>query len=528
MGKLADLLRFDHNEEEFELLETEQGEPGFFGGYPEEKKAKAAKPPPPASSSLKINESRLKADFYAEINTDVLFRRFLLGGRIEALVVCINGMASGQQINDFILRQGMRPGCMDGAKDELALYAIEHVFAQQEAKLSGDWGEIKTAILQGQSIVMIEGENQAVIMDTRGFEHRGVGTAENEKVVRGPQESFNESIRTNVTLLRRIIQTEDFVCEFQKAGAKNNISLVVAYRAGIVNQSLLDEVKKRLSKVDTRMIIGEGTIEQLTERHSIFPLPQVLCTERPDRTAAHIMQGHVAVLVEGSPAANVMPVTLFTLMSTSEDAYMRRPLGMILRVVRYLGAIISILLPGYFLATCLHHPGMLSTEVLTTIIASRQMVFLPFGAEVLFLLWVFQLLREAGIRVPGSAGQAIGIIGGLILGQAAVSANMVSTVVLIVVALSGLGTFTIPDYSTQISAGYFRLGLVFAAWLSGLLGFALGVLIIGGWIASQKSYGVPFLAPVSPKTYTDRPGILRGRVTSHSRATDYTNTREDV
>lgn len=523
------LFQFDEPQQEFELLETEKGSPGFWGGYREQApKAEQTPAPPPVSAVLDENEARIRGEFHCDINKDILLRRFLMGGYLPALAVCINGMASSRQVNDFILRQGMRPHCMDDVGSDRARYAMEHVFAQQEAALETDWLCIKAAILQGQTAVFLEGEPQAVVMDTRGFEKRSVPEASNEKVVKGPHESFNESLRTNVTLLRRIIKTDDFICEYQDAGGQNHIALVVAYRKTTVNPHLLTEVKRRLQNIDTRMILSDGTIEQLTEPHSLSPLSQILCTERPDRVAAHIMQGHVAVLVEGSPSANVMPATFFTLMSTAEDTYMRRPLGNILRIVRYIGAGLSVLLPGYFLAAAQHHPGMLSTEVLSTIISSRQMVFLPLGVEMVFLLWVFQLLREAGIRVPGSAGQAIGIIGGLILGQAAVAANMVSTVVLILVALCGLGNFTIPDYSTQIAAEYFRLFLALLGWLGGLLGFTMGVLLVGAWMVSLKSYGVPFLAPVSPKTHTDRPGIFRGRVTTRRRATDYTNTNEDA
>lgn len=526
---LWSLLRFDEDTEEFELLETEEGEPGFFAGrqHMEPGGARGSLQVEPVSDTLSENEQRLKKEFHSEINPDILLRRFLLGGNVEALAVCINGMASAEQINDFILRQGMRPGCMDGAADEPARFAMQHVFAQQEAALSADWATIKAAILEGRCAVFVQGDGQAVLMDTRGFVTRGVEIAQNEKVIRGPQEGFNENLRTNVTLLRRIIKMDDFVCEFQDSGGKNNTKLVIAYRADIVNPSLLKEVKRKLHHVDTRFLFSDGTLEQITERHSLSPLPQVLSTERPDRVAAHIMQGHVAILLEGSPTASVMPATFFTLMSTSEDRYMRKPLGALLRIVRYLGAGVSVLLPGYFLAIALHHQGMLSTEVISTIIESRQMVYLPLGVEMVLLLWVFQLLREAGIRVPGSVGQAIGIIGGLILGQAAVAANMVSTVVLILVAVVGLGNFTIPDYSTQIAAGYFRMFLLLMGWMGGLLGLSAGILILAVWVASLKSYGVPFLSPVAPKTNTNRPNCFRGQDKQMKRATDYTNTQEE-
>ncbi len=520
------ILRFDEPEQEFELLETEEGKPGFFGGAEKEQPPAPPQPEPPPSASVSENEQRLRQEYYVDINPDILLRRFMLGGNVQALTACINGMADGSQINDFILRQGMEAGCMDNASGSLSQHAVDHVFAQQEATLTTDWAKVKKSISEGQTAVFIDGDDKAIIMDTRGFEKRSVSTPQNEKVVRGPQEGFTESIRTNITLLRRIIKTDDFICEFMNAGGKNNVVCVLAYRKSVINPALLKEVKTRLQNIDTHMVLNDGTLEQLTERYPLSPLPQVLNTERPDRAAAHIMQGHVALLCEGSPSANIMPATLFSLMATPEDSYMRRPLGSVLRVVRYIGAALSILLPGYFIAVALYHQGMMSTEVISTIIASRQMVFLPLPIEMLFLLWVFQLLREAGIRVPGSVGHAIGIIGGLILGQAAVTANIVSTVVLIIVALAGMGNFTIPDYSTQIAGEYFRIILVLLGWAGGLLGIAVGVVLIAAWMASLKSYGVPFLAPVVPKTYSNRPAILRGPITQRDRSSDYMNTRE--
>ena len=330
-------------------------------------------------------------------------------------------------------------------------------------------------------------------------------------------------MRTNVTLLRRIIKSDDFVVEFRKSGGRNNNRIALVYRKGVANRTLVNEVKRRFAAVDTLMVLSIGTLEQLTERHPFSPLPQSLTTERPDRVAAHVMQGHVAVLCEGSPLANVMPATLFSIMSSGEDAYLRQPVGTIVRIVRYLGAFLSILMPGYFLALSLHHQGMLSSEVLATVIASRNMVFLPLGVEMIFLLLLFQLLREATISAPGAMGQSIGIIGGLLLGQAAVSANIVSKVVLIVVALAGLGNFTIPDYSTQLAASYYRIALVVFAWFGGLLGLFTAVLVSVALIASLKSYGVPFLSPVSPKTYAKGPVFVRGRVTDHLRASDTMN-----
>lgn len=516
------LFAFDRPDAEFELLETERGEPSMLGGWREAYVPKEETPAPP-SARTEENRRRLSYEYRASINPDLILRSFQLGGNHAAFIAFINGMADGDQINDFILRPCMHMALPEEKPESMCAYLLENVLCMQDVEISDDWTNIKRAVSEGRTALFTDGEARAVILDTRGFIQRGVTEPTNETVIMGPREAFTESIRTNVTLLRRIVKTDDFVCEFRASGGRNNNRIVIAYRQGVANESLVGEVKKRIAKVDTLMVLSAGTIEQMTERKTFSPLPQSLSTERPDRAAALVMQGNVVVIVEGSPIVSVMPATLFLLMSSAEDAYLRAPVGSIIRLVRYIGSFLSIIMPGYFIALTMHHQGMLSSEVLATVIASRNMVFLPLPVEMIFLLLVFQLVREAGLSVPGVMGQSVGIIGGLILGQAAVAANIVSTVVLIIVALTGLGNFTIRDYQTQLAAAYFRTLLVLVAWLGGLLGISCALLLTVAWMATLKSYGVPFLAPVSPKTYARGPVVLRGRVTPKLRANDYVN-----
>lgn len=528
MEKLAEILGFNRKKGEFELLETEAGSPGIRGGWNEGTKGKKTPDINKTESSLDDCISRIREEFRQDINPDLLIRRFSLCGKINAAAVFINGMAKNEVINDFILRAGVSGSLPENMQQPSIDYFVQNVFCVGDAAVESSWKSIKDGIIDGKTAVFIDGEISVPLFDTRGYEHRAVNIPQNEKLVRGPQEGFNENLRTNITLLRRIIRREDLVCEYRTLGSDNNQRVGIMYLHGSANEALVGEVKRRIAKIDTRMVVTSGILEQLTEKHKLFPLPQLLATERPDRAAAHILQGYVVVLIEGSPFVNIMPTTLFTLMASPEDTYFRKPEGSIIRLVRYMGALISVLLPGYFLALSLYHQGMMSTEVLSTMVISRKMVFAPIVTELIFLLAVFQLIREAGLRVPGSIGQAIGIIGGLILGQAAVSANLASSVLLIVVALSGLGNFCIPDYSTQIAASYARLAFVLAAWMSGLLGLCCTLVAMICYLASVKSCGVPFLAPVAPRTYSKRPPILRGVITMHKKAEDYTNTREEA
>ena len=231
--------------------------------------------------SLAENEERLRISFRADINSDLILRPFTLGGKIPAFLAYLNGMADTDQVSDFILRDGMRPGCLDHARGNLARYTMENVFTMGEAETTEAWADVKQAVMEGRSAVFIETCGQAVLMDTRGFEHRSVTEPQAEKVVRGPQEAFVENLRTNITLLRRILHTEDLVCEMRGAGGDNGIRLAILYREGITNITLVEEVKRRLAQIDTRTVIGMGVLEQLTEEHSLSPFPQVLQTELP-------------------------------------------------------------------------------------------------------------------------------------------------------------------------------------------------------------------------------------------------------
>lgn len=522
------LFEFDIAQKEFELLETEKGEPSFFGTFHDAKPKKNKDADESVPNTLEGVREKIKKEFRADINPDIILRSFKIGGEKAALAVFVNGMADNKSVNEFILRDAMHNVKTHGTIEEYtADFCIKNVFTFGEAEKEERWDRIKSGILNGKSAVFIEGCKAAVIMDTRGYEKRAISSPQNEKVVRGPHEGFTENLRTNITLLRRIIRTDDFICEFRDSGGDNSVSLAIAYRDGVANITLVEEIKRRLEKVKTRMIISEGMIEQLIEKSSLSVFPQVLSTERPDRTASSIMQGHVVILLDGSPFANIMPTTLSTLMTSAEDVYLRQPQGSVIRAIRFTGAALSIVTPGIILALSTFHQGLLSTEMLATLITSRVMVFAPMGLEMIFLLLVFQLIREAGLRVAGGISQAVGIIGGLILGQAAVSANLVSSVVLIIVALTGLGNFCIPDYSTQIGAVYMRLALVMAAWLGGLLGFTSVLMLIVALMARAKSFGVPFLSPFAPKTASKHPLILRGKLKMHQRATDFTNTQEE-
>ena len=518
-------LQFDQPYQRFELLETEPaGTPSFFARK-KARRAKAEQSRGRIEKRLDGNRAWIETRFHTDVNSDVILRPFKLGGTVDALAVSMNGMADDRRIADFILRPAFR-ACVDGvARKDLPSYFREHALSMHETELTDRRDAVEQAITEGRTAILFDGAKEAILCDTRGFVSRPVGEPKNEMTIMGPKEAFTENIRTNVTLLRRIVKRPDFVCEFRDAGGTNRTQLALCYLDGTVNPALLNEVKRRLAAISTDMRMTVGRLEQLIEEYTYLPLPQMLNTERPDRAASAVLDGRIALLVEGCPQAGVLPITIGTLLMSGEDLDMRQPVGTVVQLIRMVGALLTTYLPAYFLALALHHPGQLSGEVLETVVASRAMVFLPLWMEMIFLLLVFQLVREAGLRVPGSIGQAIGIIGGLLLGQAAVSANIVSTVVLIIVALTGLGNFAIPDYSAQVAASYYRVLLCVAATLGGLLGITVTGLCVTAIMCSVKSFGVPFFAPFSPVTKHAEHLLFRSRIRNRAEASDPSNPK---
>lgn len=523
MEAIRNLFRFDAPYARFELKETESpGTPSFFA-HRKEKKAKLRRESGTIARRLEANREWLHTLFRGDVNPDLILRRFLIGGSAPAIAASLNGMADQKQIADFILRPAFSLDVAGVSNAKIPAYFCAHALALYETERTESRGKIAEAIAEGRTAILIDGAKEAILCDTRGFVSRPVGEAKNETTILGPREAFTENLRTNITLLRRIVKRPDFVCRFRDSGGTNRTKLVIAYLDGTVNPVLLAELEKRLDAIATNTRLTVGRIEQLIEGFTFFPMPQMLKTERPDRAASAILDGRIALLCEGCPTAGVIPVTLGTLMESGEDVDARQPVGTIMRFIRMTGALLSAYLPAYFLALAQHHAGQLSSEILETVAASRAMVFLPLPLEMIFLLLVFQLVREAGLRVPGSIGHAIGIIGGLLLGQAAVSANIVSTVVLIIVALTGLGNFTIPDYSMQVAAAYYRIVLCVAAAMSGLLGIAVMGLITTAILCTMKSFGVPFLAPFAPVTKRGERLFSREKLKNRAGASDWSN-----
>lgn len=350
-------------------------------------------------------------------------------------------------------------------------------------------------ILAGETILFIDGYDTAIVIASRGFPNRGVSSAETEVVVHGSQEAFNEVMRFNTALVRRRIRDPNLKVKQSRIGRRSETDIALMYLKDLARPAVLKEVEKRLKSIDVDSILDSGYVEQYIEDSWKSFFPQVQMTERPDKAAASILEGRIVIIVDNSPFVLIVPVTLNSFFQASEDYYDRWQIASFVRVIRYIAAFFSVALPGFYLAAAVYHPSMIPMLLTLRMAQARQPVPFPAVIEILFMDIAFELLREAGIRLPRAAGGALGIVGGLIIGQAAVEAGLVSPIVVIVVALSGVSNFAIPHVSLVAGFRLTKYLVIFLSAAFGLLGFWAGLLIILIHLASLKSFGIPYLFP---------------------------------
>jgi len=460
------------------------------------------------SVNIDENIGLVKKAFNSKNNKDIIIREFTVGGQLRAFIAYLDGMVDRTTINDFIIKPLLAK--KEYHEGECSLdKVIEQVLQTNQANKITDTEEMIYEILVGNTCLFIEGCNYCISSETKGFEKRSVSTPQTEGVVRGSQEAFTENLRTNVTLVRKIIKNKDLSTEFLKIGARNNNQCAVMYIDGLINPAIVAEVKRRITSLDTDFIAGSGILEQFIEENPWSIIPTIISTERPDKAASHLIEGKAVIIADGTPFALIVPVSLATMFHTPEDTTLRWQYGTLLRFIRIFAVFIAIFIPGLYVALTNFHREMIPTDLLIAIAKARENVPFPTILEVLLMEVSFELIREAGIRIPGIIGNTIGIIGALILGQAAVQANLVSPVLIIIVAITGLGNFAIPDFSVAFAARIMRLIYIVLGAFLGFYGIALGIVVFTVMLACTKSFGVPMLNYFAPKLRNSNDMIIR-------------------
>ncbi len=478
------------------------------------------------SINIEENIKYINHKFNSPVNKDIVIRELTVAKKYKAFIAYIDGMVDRITINNFILRALMvNDDKLDEDSDDKCKldFILTNILQTNQAKKVDNPDEFMYEILSGNTLLYVDGCDFYITNETKGYDKRGVEKPLIEGVVLGPQEAFNENLRTNVTLIRKLIKNNNLTTEFIKVGNVNKQLCAIVSIKGITNPAIVEEVKRRIKNIKSDMVLGDGVLEQFIEDNPYSIVPTVLSTERPDRTASHLLEGKVAILTEGAPFAKIVPVTLPSLMHSPEDSYMRWPYGTLIRLIRFIAAVIATLLPGLYVAITNFHQEMIPTELLIAIAKAKENVPFPTIVEVVLMELAFELIREAGIRIPGIIGNTLGIIGALILGQAAVQANIVSPVLIIVVSVTGLGNFAIPNYSLALAARVSRFCFIILGALLGFYGISIGIALFAILITNIKSFGVPFFAPIAPKTKESSDLFFRKPVWQQIYRPDYVN-----
>ncbi len=487
----------------------------------------------PVSTDLSVNLRYMKKVYSIPENGDMILREFDIVVKdkvIPAFMLFFDGMVDRKVINDDILQPLMLLSNLDikGNSRDISKFILSHIMPHNQVKETKEYREVIDEINFGGCGIFVDGINSAFAADVKGWEHRGVERPNTETVLRGPQEGFTEILRVNTALIRKTLKDEDLIVENVEIGRRSKTPCSILYIKDIANKELVGEVRRRLKSIKTDYITDSGELEQYMEDSTVLPAPQVIATERPDRTAALLGDGRVVVILHGSPFALIVPATITDLVHSAEDAYLRFPYVNFLRIIRYTGIVLSLLLPGLYIAITNYHQEMIPTDLLFAIEASREKVPFPSIVEIMIMEFAFELIREAGIRIPGPIGPTLGIIGALILGQAAVAASIVSPILIIIVAVTGIGSFAIPNYSFGIMFRLLRFGYILLGGIAGFLGIALGVFIQGLFLVQSVSMGVPMLVPLAPKTADNSGnGLIRTPVWKQEERADYLNTQDD-
>lgn len=455
-------------------------------------------------ASLERNAAELERRLYRPVNPDMV-RRDMMVFRRDAAVFFVDGMTNAEQLQHYVMTpcQQKAQTALNGDLQEMLLQTV-HV---GDVKCVSTFEEVISAIVNGKAVLLADGMPCAMCMDIRSFVRRSISPPLTESVVNGPHQGFNEALRDNITLLRRILHTPELIGEMTTIGFAAPTNLCIMYLQNAVDQEMLQRVKNRLAGLVVDQVLSIGALEQLLEDKPYALLPQCCLTERPDRATSFLLEGQVVLLMDGAPQALAVPISLLHLLHTPDDTSMRWQYGSFLRVIRLIGALCTLLLPGLFVAAATFHPEALPVTLLTAILESQAQVPLSIPAETFLMLVMFNLINEAGTRVPGVVGNSLGTVSGLILGQAAVDARLIHPLLIIVVAVSSLGSYAMPDYALGMA---FRIGQMLflgAGCAFGLYGMVLLLLVMLVRLCCLTSLGSPMAAPMAPLR-THNPDIL--------------------
>lgn len=412
----------------------------------------------------------------------------------RAAVIYVDGMTDADMVEDFVIRPLLKEKC--GETGSALLSCVEkHVMETVDWKEDETFEDILTDILAGNTLLLLESCTKAIILSTKKFPSRGVGETQQETVIRGPKDSFTENIRTNTALIRRRVRDPRLKMEHTMVGERSKTDLAIIYMDDLVHPKLLAKIKEKVKNLSFDGIFDGGMVEQLLEENMWSPFPQFQHTERPDKAASGLLEGRIVLAVDNSPGVLLLPATYQMFFQAGDDYYTRFEVASFARLLRFAASLFAIGFPGLYVAIAAFHTEMLPTAFLLSIATARTGIVIPVALEVLLMEFQFELLKEAGIHLPGQLGGTIGIVGGLIVGQAAVEAGIVSTIVVIVVSFTAIASFIVPNESFGSVFRLLKFFFIIVAAIWGIYGYLLAFVALLFHLSQLESFGVPYMFP---------------------------------
>ncbi|MFG6150285.1 spore germination protein [Halobacillus sp. B23F22_1] len=466
-------------------------------------------------TSLDENIKYIKQDFGS--SSDLVIREFTMGRpfAIKAASIYIKGLSDTKSLSRFIIEKLMNEMHAESnpnpwSPSQIGNYIKENLLPISNVDEIEEWNQLLSTLLAGQTILLVDGWDHALGCDSSDKKERSVSEPTTEVTIRGAKDSFTESLDTNTALVRSRIQSPNLWLETMKIGRISQTEVSIMYVNGIVNKKLIREVKNRLKKIEVDELLSSNTVEEWISDEVMTPFPTVLVTERPDVVAGNLMEGRITIFVNGTPFPLIVPATWNQFFQSAEDYYLNWIIVSFLRCIRIVSFFVTLFGTSLFIAFVSFHPELIPTPLLINIAAQRQTTPFPIIFEALLMEITFEILREAGIRMPRQVGQAVSIVGAIVLGEAAVMAGIVSSSMVIVVAATAIASFTISHSSMTDSIRLLRFGMMISASLFGLYGVGLGAIVLVAHLTSLRSFGIPYLTPYAPFIFADqKDAILR-------------------
>ncbi|PLT35802.1 spore germination protein [Bacillus sp. V5-8f] len=463
-------------------------------------KQSAEKKPELIDFSLPVNLDTIKER--TGNSTDIVTRRLRIGlnSELKTAIVYVDGVVNEQFIHDFLVESLMKDHFL---QEKLTLENVTEVITDDLVALSkvksvSEWNQLLLSLMSGETIILIDGLDKALSVKTEGGEKRAIEEPGTQVSVRGSRAGFVESLGTNTALVRRIIKNPNLWMESMKIGKVTKTDVAIMYINGIAKKEIVEEVRSRLRKIEIDSILESGYIEQLIEDQTFTFFPTIYNTERPDVVAGNLLEGRIAIFIDGTPFVLLAPAVFVQFFQTADDYYYRFDIATALRLLRISTFIISLIAPAAYVAVTTFHQEMVPTQLIIALAAQREAVPFPAIVEALIMEITFEILREAGIRLPRAVGSAVSIVGALVIGQAAVQAGIVSPAMVIVVSITAIASFATPSFSMAISARLIRFLFMLSAASFGFYGIILAFIMMLAHLCSLRSLGVPYMAPLAP------------------------------